>query len=161
MLCSQFLFRLLTSQKNRRVLGWKCKKRHKHESLTFIVNSNGATPAATSAKSLCWGSVLWLWTVVWKQATWQLPLLCHPGNESGEVLFFSFPSAILPWVWLARSWLAGCQCGLACLACEVTFSVYFGSVLILSPQHRFSHQGKVNTAYICRLHHLLHKLPGL
>lgn len=82
-------------------------------------------------------------------------LALDSGLETGNL---SGTSTLPPWdgIWLVlwpsechftlglltRSQLAGCLCGLARLAREVTFYVYFGFMLILTSQHCFSHQGK-------------------
>lgn len=109
------------------------------DSLVLIVNSNGGYTCPVPKPR----SGLGPRTVDWKEAIWQEPPPCHPGAEAGEALFSACPSAILPALGLlARSRLAGSQFGLVCLACEVTFYVYFGFVLILSSQHCFSHRGK-------------------
>lgn len=128
----QFLFRETDD-----VPSWQCKKHYTCDSLVLIVSSNGghACPAPMQR--------VWAWASDSGLERSNLAGTYHPGAESGEVLFSACPSAILPALGLlARSRLAGCQSGLVCLACEVTFYVYFGFVLILSSQHCFSHRGK-------------------
>ena len=72
--------------------------------------------------------------MVGKEAVCQVPPSCHTGTESGAVLFSAHLSVIFTLGRLARSWLAGYQRGLTCLAREVTLCVYFGFELILSAQ---------------------------
>lgn len=110
--------------------------------VTHINSSNGHHACRHICKSSCQGSGLRFWTLVWKQALCQVPPSCHTGTESGAVLFSAHLSVIFTLGRPTRSWLAGYQCGLTCLACEVTLCVYFGFVLILSSQHCLSHWGK-------------------
>lgn len=134
----QFLFRLFFSLQKDRVQGQKCKMHPKHELFILTVNSDGRRHVC---KSLRRGSGPWLWTLVWKQ-----------GTESGAGPFSASLSPVFTLCRLARSCWLGTNVDCLCFAHEVTLCVYFGSVLIPGSQHCLGHWGKVNRAYICRLH---------